>query len=324
MDSATLLSTRFGTNTSRQRAFGSKPKHWFAVLGMALFALACSKGERAFGVGGNPVPDAVLATAIRMHTIVEDSSPIEGLATVQVTRSSAVRAQERAAKGKTDEDARAAARFATRLDVSAADAANGVEERVGIALRGIRRAKDGTARDVREDWVATRFQDGAWAVGGFLLNEAGAFAGRGDHAGHYRAEDTRRASGSFVCEVDLAPAGESVFRGTYRCAGRHRDYTYEPYRDVRYESVIEQFVEMAWTRARLAECRSGPGPRCVEAFLLTRSAEGEQALVKLEVQEDGDLVIPWHPPSQKEQGPSRSRSLRLIFQKQAATSGGGS
>jgi hypothetical protein len=274
-------------------------------------------------LGGARVPDAVLATAIRAHTLAAGSAPIENLAIVQVRRASAVKARERMAKGATDDDARVAALFAGHLDVSTADAANGVEERVGVAWRGLERGRDGTARDVRESAVATRFRGGLWSVAGYLLTDAGEFAGRGDHAGTYRAED-RSARGSFRCELDLAPAAaHATFRGTYRCAGRYRNYTYEPYRDMRYDGTIEEFVELAWTPAWLSAARSGPGSCCVEAFFITRSATGDQALVPVAVRKDGAIHVRWNPPSRREQGPSRTSSMRLTFQETATTSGGG-
>jgi len=107
-----------------------------------------------------------------MHTIADGSPPIEGLKIVQVTRAAASRAQERVTKGKADDDIHAAAGFASRLDVSPADAANGVAERVGVAWSGIGRGRDGTARDVREQLIATKFQDGVWYVAGYLLTDS--------------------------------------------------------------------------------------------------------------------------------------------------------
>lgn len=242
---------------------------------------------------------------------------------MQVTRASAVRAQERVAEGKADDDTRAAARFASRLDVSPADAANGVEERVGVAWSGIGRGRDGTARDVREQLVATKFQDGLWFVSGYLLTEAGTFAGTGDYAGHYVAQD-RSARGGFRCEMDLAPATPTSFRGTYRCAGRYRSYTTDPYTDVRYDGTIEEFVEMDWTPARLSAARSGGGARRAGTVMLARAPAGKNVLVDVTVQKDGDLVIRWHPPSSDEQGPSHTSSRELTFQRNAAAPGGGS
>lgn len=293
------------------------------LLSLTLFALACAKGEGAFGFGGSPVPDAVLATAIRMHTIASGSPPIEDLRIVQVTRSAAAGAQERVAKGKADDATSVAARFASRLDVSPADAANGVAERVGVAWSGIGRGRDGTARDVREQLIATKFQDGVWYVAGYLLTDAGAFVGTGDHAGHYVAEDAT-ARGGFRCEIDLAPATPGTFRGTYRCAGRYRSYSNEPYKDVRYGGTIEEFVEMDWTPSRLSAARSGGGAGRVGTLMLARSAEGKDVLASVTIRDDGNLVIGWNPPSRGEQGPSRSSPPRMMFQKNAAASGGGS
>ena len=162
-------------------------------------------------------------------------------------------------------------------------------------------------------------------MAGYLLSEAGAFAGRGDHAGTYRAEDRQWSlSGSFRCELELAPAAaEGTFHGTYRCAGRYRNYAYEPYTDVRYEGTIEEFVELAWTPAWVSAARSGPGSCCVEAFFIARSATGNQSLVPVAVRKDGAIHVRWNPPSRREQGPSRTSSMRLTFQETAATSGGG-
>lgn len=269
------------------------------------------------------MPDAVLATAIRLHTIAEESPPIEDLRVVQVTRSAAVRAQERVAEGKADDDTHAAAGFASRLAVSPADAANGVAERVGVTWSGIGRGRDGTARDVRERLIATKFQDGVWYVAGYLLTDGGAFVGTGDHAGHYVAEDAT-ARGGFRCEMDLAPATPGTFRGTYRCAGRYRSYSNEPYKDVRYDGTVEEFVQMDWTPARLSAARSGGGAGRVGTLLLARSAAGNDLLASVTIRDDGDLVIGWHPPSRGEQGPSGRSSSRLVFQKNAAASGGGS
>ncbi len=305
------------------RALAMRARSWALLLGITFFVLACAKGEGAFGFGGDPVPDAVLATAIRMHTIGSGSPPIEDLRIVQVTRSAAARAEERVAKGKADDDTRVAARFASRLDVSPADAANGVEERVGVAWSGIGRGHDGTARDVREQVIATKFQDGVWYVAGYLLTDAGAFAGTGDHAGHYVAEDASARAG-FRCEMDLAPATLGRFRGTYRCAGRYRSHTYEPYKDVRYDGTIEEFVEMDWTPARMSVARKGGGAGRVGTLMLARSAAGKDVLASVTIRDDGNLVIGWNPPSRGEQGPSRSSPPRLMFQKTAARSGGGS
>jgi hypothetical protein len=313
----------FGRRSVRASGRAVKGKAAALLLGVTLFVLACAKGEGAFGLGSEPVPNAVLATAIRMHTIASGSPPIEGLRIVQVTSSAAARAQERVAKGSADDDTHAAAGFASRLDVSPADAANGVAERVGVVWRGIGRGHDGTARDVREQLIATKFHDGMWYVAGYLLTDTGAFAGTGDHAGHYVAEDATARAG-FRCEMNLTPATPGTFRGTYRCAGRHRSYTYEPYKDVRYDGTIETFVEMNWTPARLRVARDGGGAGRVGTVMLARSAAGKDVLASVTVKDDGDLVIGWHPPSAREQGPSRRSSSRLVFQKDAATPGGGS
>lgn len=282
-----------------------------ATAGVLLFVIAfflstCSKGRSAFGLGRAPIPAAVLATAIRAHTIAEGAAPIENLTIVQVTRTSALKAHERAEKGEPDEDTRAAAQFAQHLDVSAAEAANGVEERVGVVWRGIARGPDGIARDVRESDVATRFHGGVWAVAGYLLAEDGTFAGRGDHGGTYRAED-KSDRGSFQSELILAPAAPATFRGTYRCAGRQRRYSYEPYTDVRYEGAIEEFVELAWTPERLNAARNGPGSCCVEAFFITRSAAEEQALVPVAVRKNGAIEVAWN----RHRRASRARVARV-------------
>lgn len=283
-------------------------------LVIVLAAVSCKDGG-SLAFGGSPIPDAVVTTAIRAHTLAAGSPPIENLSIVQVTRASAEKASARVAKGNVDDESRTAAYFAGRLNVSAADTANGVEERVGVVWRGITRGRNGTARDVREHEVATRFRSGQWAIAGYLLTDAGAFAGTGDHAGIYRAED-RSARGGFRCEMTLIPAAEASFRGTYRCSGKHRDYTYEPYRNVRYEGTIEKFVELAWTPERLTAGRN------VGAFFITRTASGAQALIPVEVQENGQLIVRWNPPSREEQGPSRTSSLRLRFQRNGAATGG--
>lgn len=309
-------------HTLRVSAPDVKATSGLLLVAIALFVIACKDGG-ALSSGGAPVPDAVLPSAIRTHALAAGSGPIENLTIAQVTRASAEKARARVAKGEADDETRTAAQFAAHLDVSPADAANGVEERVGVVWRGIVRGQDGTARDVRESVVATRFQGGLWTVAGYLLTEAGAFAGRGDHAGTYGAVDTRwSGTGSFRCEMDLAPAAPTTFRGTYRCVGRHRRYAYEPYKEIRYEGAIEEFVELAWTPERLNAARRGPGLCCVGALLIARSADG-QTLVNVTVQEDGGIQIRWNAPSSREQGPSRTSDMELTFRENIQVSGGG-
>lgn len=290
--------------------------------GLLLLCAACSKEGGAFAFGGAAVPEPVIQTAIRMHTLARGSRPIENLTVRQVTRASAEKAAARTTTSDADDDARLLAHLGTKLNVSAADTENGVEERVGILWRGIGRREDGTAEDVREMDVATHFRGGVWALAGFLLRDNGALAGTGDYAGSYRAEE-RDARGTFRCDLTLAPSNPATFRGTYRCAGQHRNYTNEPYTDVRYEGTIEEFVELAWTPQRFAAAQNASASCCADAFVIARAASGAQSLVAVEVRKNGDLDVPWNLPSRVEQGPSRTSSWRLRFQRNDETSGGG-